>query len=172
MSESGVLAVYKYLDEVTGVMGKIKGRADFAGFEVFSPTSYHEIEHAGDFGSSPVKWFTLVGGLTGTFAGFLLPLACDYDWPLVVGGKTAGLDSITAYVIIAFELTILFGAIATIAGMLIMGRIPNPKATIYDVRTTDDHFAIFVPGIDESSEQANLLKMGGACEIRTVGANG
>ncbi len=172
MSESGVLAVYKYLDQVVDVMEKIKGRADFAGHEVFSPTSYHEIEHAGGFGSSPVKWFTLVGGMTGTISGFVLPLLCDYDWPMVVGGKTAGIYSLPAYVIIGFELTILLGAIATIAGMLVMGRIPNPKATIMDVRTTDDHFAIFVPGIDESSEQATLLRSGGASEIRTVGVNG
>ena len=34
-------------------------------------------------------------------------LAMDYDWPLVVGGKTAGLYSLPAYVIFGFELMIL-----------------------------------------------------------------
>lgn len=168
MAETGVIAVFKYLDDLTGVMEKIKGRADFSGHEVFSPTSYHEIEHAAHFSSSPVKWFTFVGAMTGTLCGFGLPLFTDYDWPLVVGGKTAGIASLPAYVVIGFELTILLGALATILGMLVMGRIPNPKATIIDKRFTNDHFGIYVPNVDVGSVQASLLKEHGAIEVRKV----
>lgn len=168
MQESGVLAIYKYLDDVVHVMEEIRGRSDFQGHEVYSPTSYHEIEHAGGFGSSPVKWFTLIGACMGTVIGFALPLATDYDWPLVVGGKSAGIASLPAYVVIGFELTILLGAIATIGGMLIMGRIPNPKATILDPSFTNDRFGVYVPKIDVDSAQAALLKKHGAIEVRKV----
>lgn len=168
--ENGIIAVFRYLDDVTKAMEQIRGRADFNGHEVFSPTSYHEIEHAAAFRPSPVRFFTLAGGMTGTITGFSLPLILDYDWPIVVGGKMAGVYSLPAYVIMGFELTILFGAIATIAGMLIMGRIPNPKKDIHDVRFSDDHFGIFVPDADESSEQAEVLRQCGATEVRRVGA--
>ena len=171
MAERGILAVFKYLDDLTHAMEVVRGRADFAGHEVFTPTSYHEIEHAAGFTSSPVKWFTLTGGLTGTIAGFALPLFTDYDWPLVVGGKTAGIASLPAYVVIGFELTILLGAIATIAGMLVMGRIPNPKTTILDKRFTNVYFGIYLPNADVSSAQASLLKEQGAIEIRGVEVN-
>jgi hypothetical protein len=166
--ESGVLAVYKYLDDLIDVMEAMKSRGDFQGHEVFSPTSYHDIEHAGGFSSSPVKWFTLIGACIGTFVGFALPLLTDYDWPIVVGGKTAGIASLPAYVIIGFELTILLGGIATIGGMLIMGRIPNPKATILDRRFTSDHFGVYVPNVNIDSTQAELLKKHGAIELRRV----
>jgi hypothetical protein len=166
--QSGILAVFKYLDDVTHAMEKIRGHADFHDHEVFSPTSYHEIEHAAGFTDSPVKWFTLVGALTGMIAGFGICLATDYDWPLVVGGKTAGVDSIIAYVVIGFELTILLGAICTILGMLVCCRIPNPKVPVLDTRFTDDHFGIFVPGVGADSAQAQKLKGFGAVEIRAV----
>lgn len=168
MSERGVLAVYKYLDDLTDAISEIRGKSEFHGYEIFSPTSYHEIEHAAGYETSPVKWFTLAGGMTGTITGFGLALACDYDWPLVVGGKTAGVYSLPSYVIMGFELTILFGAIMTITGMLVMGRLPNPKARVYDVRTTDDHFAIFVPNVDLNSSQAATLKKHGAIEMKAI----
>src|SRR5258706_3717035 len=40
----------------------------------------------------------------------------SYDWPLVVGGKPIG--SIPPYVVIMFEMTILFGALSTILGIV------------------------------------------------------
>ena len=166
----GILAIYKYLDQLVDAMEKARGRDDFKGHEVFSPTSYHEIEHAGHFGASAVRWFTLTGAMLGTISGFALALGMDYDWPLVVGGKTAGFPSIIAYVVIGFELTILLGGLATIIGMLVMGRIPNPKQRILDPRFTDDRFGVFVPHADLNSEAARILRDCGAEEVRTVEA--
>ncbi len=166
--DDGIIAIFKYLDLVCGAIEKIRERGDFAGHEVFSPTSYHEIEHACGFGASPVRYFTLIGALTGTCVGFGLALACDWDWPIVVGGKTAGIYSLPAYVVLGFECTILLGVISTILGMLLMGRIPNPKRKVLDERTTDDRFAIFVPGARMGSPQAQFLKECGAEEVRST----
>jgi len=163
----GVMAIYQYLDDFTEVLSHIEKKSDFAGHEIYTPVSYHEIiEHAEKiYGPSEVRWFTLVGALTGIASGFALPLGMDWDWPIVMGGKTAGVYSLPAYMIFVFELMVLFGAIATIMGMLIMGRLPNPKAKIRDKRVSDDRFAIFVPGIAIDSEQARMLKQWGAEEV-------
>lgn len=168
--KSGILAVFQYLDHLTGAMEKINHRTDFAGHEVFSPTSYHEIEHAAHFEPSPVRLYTLVGALTGVCTGFALALGLDYDWPIVVGGKQGGLYSLPAYVVIGFECTILFGAICTILGMLVHCKIPNPKTKILDERITDDRFAIFVPNAGLDSPQAKFLKEAGADEIKVCEA--
>lgn len=166
----GILAIYQYLDHVCEAIEKVRDRDDFAGHEVFSPTSYHELEHASGFGASPVRFFTLAGGLTGMFGGFALCLLLDYDWPLIVGGKSAGFYSLPAYVVVGFECTILLGAIATIIGMLVMGRIPDPKKPVLDTRTTNDRFAIFVPEASPDGPQAELLKECGAEEVRVIGS--
>ncbi len=167
-SDKGIIAFYRYLDTACHAIEQVKDRSDFLGHEVFSPTSYHEIEHACGFGASPVRFFTLTGGLTGVCFGFFLALITDWDWPMVVSGKTPGIYSIPAYVVIGFECTILFGAIATILGMLVMGRIPNPKRRVLDARTTDDLFAIFVPGATLDGPQARILKEYGAEEVRAT----
>ncbi len=166
--DQGIIAIFRHLDTVCDAIQKVRQRPDFAGHEVFSPTSYHEIEHACGFGASPVRAFTLCGALTGTVSGFALALACDWSWPIVVGGKTPGIYSLPAYVVIGFECTILFGAIATILGMLVMGRIPNPNRRVLDVRTTDDRFAIYLPGGRLDSPQAAFLKECGAEEVRNT----
>ncbi len=167
-TDKGVIAIYQYLDTFCEAIEKVRSREDFAGHECFSPTSYHEVEHASGFGPSPVRVFTLVGGLTGMMLGFGLCLITDWDWPLIVGGKAPGIASLPAYVVIGFECTILLGAIATIAGMLILGRIPNPKRKVLDPRITDDRFAIFVPNVGTDSNQAQLLKDTGAEEVRAT----
>ncbi len=163
--KEGIVAIFKYLDDTCDAIEKVKGRSDFAGHEVLSPTSYHEIEHAKGYGASPVRFFTLTGALLGVCTGFAMPLLMDYDYPLVVGGKTAGLPSLPAYFVFGFELMILFGAIATILAMLFLGRLPDPKKQVYDPRTTDDHFAIYVPGANVDGPQAALLKECGAIEV-------
>ena len=167
-SDKGIIAFYRYLDTLCHAVEHVRDRSDFADHEVLSPTSYHEIEHACGFGASPVRYFTLAGGLTGVSFGFLIALLTDWDWPMVVSGKTPGIYSIPAYVVIGFECTILFGAIATILGMLVMGRIPNPKRRVLDPRTTDDLFAIFVPGATLDGPQARLLKEYGADEVKAT----
>lgn len=166
----GVLAVFKYLDDLVEAIEKGRDRSDFKGYDVYSPTSYHEIEEACQFGKSHVRFFTLVGAMTGTISGFALALLMDYDWPIIVGGKMAGFYSVIAYVIFGFELTILLGGTATIAGMLFMGKMPNPTQRILDRRFTDDHFGIFVPNAHLDGDQAKLLKECGAQEIKLIEA--
>ncbi len=163
----GVMAIFQYFDQFTEVLEKIQTEKKFAGHEIYSPVSYHELmDHAEKlYGPSEVRWFTLVGALTGIASGFALPLGMDWDWPIVVGGKTAGIYSMPAYFIFVFELMVLFGAIATIMGMLVLGRIPNPEAKIRDKRLSDDRFGIFVPGVSVDSEQAQMLKQWGAEDV-------
>ena len=89
------------------------------------PHPDHDIEHLVEqyWKPSKLKFFTLAGALTGCITGYVFPIWSAYDWPLITGGKP--LSSIPAYTIIAFELTILFGALFSLAGLLLMGRLPR-----------------------------------------------
>jgi molybdopterin-containing oxidoreductase family membrane subunit len=82
----------------------------------------------------------------------------------VVGGKPVG--SVLPYVVIAFELTILFGALATILGLIVhawFGTKPAP----YDPRFSDDHIGVFVPCSSERRSQVEqALKASGAVDVR------
>ena len=72
---------------------------------------------------SNVRMFTLAGGLTGCLGAFLFTTWMSIDYPIRVSAKP--LVSIPSFIVIAFECTILLGAIFTLLGMLSLSRIPN-----------------------------------------------
>ena len=93
--------------------------------KIVIPNPDHDIEHLVENYKAPskLKYFTLIGGLTGCFTGFFITAWTSLDWELVTGGKP--FLSWPAYVIIAFELTILLGALSSFAGLLILGKLPK-----------------------------------------------
>ena len=105
-SVPGVLASFEHIDSATDAIRglRAKGHRDLT---VYTSHPNHEVEEAVGHTNSPVRLFTLIGGLTGCTAGFAMTIWMSRDWPLLVGGKTIG--SIPPYVVIAFELTILPG---------------------------------------------------------------
>jgi hypothetical protein len=84
----------------------------------------------------------------------------------VTGGKP--IISIPAWVIIAFELTILFGALSTILGLFIQMRLPNRNLMqVYDPRFTTDRFGILItPPAGRVAEVRQIMQESGAAEIR------
>jgi hypothetical protein len=132
---------------------------------VYSPSPNHELEEALNHGVSPVRLFTLIGGLTGCAAGFGMTIWMSYDWPVLVGGKP--IASIPPYVVIAFELTILLGALSTVAAVALFSVLMGKRGVAYDPRFSDDQIGIFVPaGSEDSGRVENLLRSAGAIEVR------
>ncbi len=92
---------------------------------IYTPYPVHEVDEILKEKPSGVRIFTLLGALTGTITGFAFTIFTVLHWPLIVGGKP--LVSIPAFVIIAFELTILFGALSTMLGFLLISGLPSIK---------------------------------------------
>ncbi|MGH7511594.1 MAG: DUF3341 domain-containing protein [Gemmatimonadales bacterium] len=161
----GVLASFVYLDAAVEAIRALRagGHRDLV---VYSAAPLHEIEEALDHSVSPVRLFTLIGGLTGCAAGFGMTIWMSLDWPLIVGGKT--IASIPPYVVIAFELTILLGALSTVAAMVFFSAVMGKRGIAYDPRYSDDLIGIFVPGGADQVEQ--LLRKAGAVEVRREAA--
>jgi len=132
----------------------------------FTPTPNHTIEQLLQTSTSPVRAFVLVGGILGCVAGFALPIYTVYDWPLITGGKP--LIAIPAFVVIAFELTILFAAIAGMLGFLGLAGLPQTRVPLRDVRFSNDHFGIAVRCTNAQVETVRAkLEEAGAIEIQT-----
>ena len=110
----GVLASFVHVDAAADAIRALRARGH-RNLVVYSAAPNHEIEEALDQSVSPVRLFTLIGGLTGCAAGFGMTIWMSLDWPLLVGGKT--IASIPPYVVIGFELTILLGALSTVAAV-------------------------------------------------------
>jgi hypothetical protein len=133
---------------------------------VYTPTPRHEFEHAIKAKHSPVRLFTLFGGLFGATCGYWIAIwASDY-WALVVGGKPVA--SWVPYTIFGFEVMVLFGALSTVAGLFINSRIPRITMTVgYDGRFSGGDYGVWVDCPPANAAQAEaLLKDSGAVEVR------
>lgn len=162
--EDGVLGVFAEVDAAVEAIEKLRA-AGLKRIVTFSPMPSHDLEHALHVGQSPVRLFTLVGGLTGAATGFALPTWTSMDWPLVTGGKP--IISIPPMVIIAFELTILFAALSTIAGLFINARLPRAKTqVIYDPRFSAGHFGVFVSANGNAQKARDIMQAAGAVSVR------
>ena len=162
----GVLGVFGHLDATVDAIERLKADR-YPDITVYSPIPRHEIESALDQPVSPVRMWTLVGGMSGCGIGAWLTLYMSYDWPVVVGGKPIG--SIPPYVIVMFEMSVLFGALSTILGILLNALHARRRLGViaYDPRFTNDKFGIFVPcGRDRAGTVETLLKGLGAEEVR------
>jgi Alternative complex III, ActD subunit len=164
----GVLASFVHVDAATDAIRALRARGH-RNLVVYSAAPNHEIEEALDQGVSPVRLFTLIGGLTGCAAGFGMTIWMSLDWPLIVGGKT--IASIPPYVVIAFELTILLGALSTVTAVALFSVLMGKRGVAYDPRYSDDQIGIFVPGgTDQQAAVEQLLRSAGAVEVRREAA--
>jgi hypothetical protein len=138
----GLLASFDYLDAIVDAIHDLR-KAGFSELTAYSPFPEHHIEEALGHGQSIVRVWTLVGGLTGAATGFALTTWTSMEWPLITGGKP--IVSIPAYVVIAFELTILFGALSTVIGLFVNARLPNVKSSVvYDPEFGAGRFGLYV----------------------------
>lgn len=138
----GILGIFSHMDTLIAAIKHFKanGRKNL---KVFSPAPLHDIENVLDEKVSPVRYFTLVGGLTGCAFGYILTSYTSLDWVLPTSGKP--IVSPVAFTVIAFEMTILFGAVFTLFGIILNAKLFSKRKTIYDDRFTVDKFGIFIP---------------------------
>jgi ActD protein len=162
-----VLGVFEHVDTTVRALEELKGKG-YHDLTVYTPVPVHEIEDVveRDRPVSGVRLFTLVGALTGTTSGFLLTIWSAMQWGLITGGKPVA--SIPPFVVIAFELTILFGGIATLIGLVVLGRLPKLRPSeAFDPRFTNDRFGVAVHcAPDRTPSVREILKQAGAEEVR------
>ena len=161
----GVLGAFRELDAAVSAIEALK-ESKIGEIRVFSPTPRHELENAIDPGPSPVRRFTLIGGLAGATFGYWIAIwASDY-WPLVVGGKA--IASWVPYTVFGFEMMVLIGALSTVVGLLITSRVPRLTLMVgYDPRFSHGDYGVWVECAPERAAAAEeLLRAAGAVEVR------
>ncbi len=137
-----VIGFFSELDPLLSAirMARERGHKDLC---TISPVPLHGVDEALGARRSPVRRYTLAGGLFGLLVGWALTIGSVEHYPLIVGGKP--LISLTPFGVIAYICTILFGALATVAGMLIHAQLPRVRAGRgYDPRLTGNRFGLQV----------------------------
>jgi len=164
-----LLGVFDDPLQVAEAVRRLRGRG-FSRLEVYAPAPFAEIEAAVDPKPSPVRLFTLVGGLLGAFTGYAMTIWMSLNWPIVIGGKPFA--AIPPYTVIAFELTVLFGGIFTLIGLLAVGRLPAIKLDpAYSARFSGDEFGVAIDVPDRDVQEVEgVLRAHQAKEVSLVPA--
>ncbi|MFL5576296.1 MAG: DUF3341 domain-containing protein [Gemmatimonadaceae bacterium] len=161
----GVLGAFRELDAAVEAIEELK-QQKYVDINVYSPTPRHELEEAVHPPTSPVRRFTLIGGLLGCTFGYWIAIWCSRYWPLVVGGKA--IASWVPYTVFGFEVMVLIGGLSTVAGLFINSRVPRLTMTVgYDPRFSHGDYGIFVEAApDRLSAAEAVLRKHGAVEVR------
>lgn len=164
-----VLGTFVRLEALHSALSQLRERdRGWRVLEVYSPVPSHRIEETLMPGQSAVRIFTLTGGAVGAVGGTLLAIWSSLKWNLITGGKP--IVSVPPFAIIGFELTLLLGALATVAGFLVHARLLRfRKDPYYDPRFSEDHFGLLIAGPQQqAAEIADFLRSAGAKEVRVV----
>jgi len=164
-----IKAVYKHLDALMEGIQALK-KAGIRDFTVLTPLPRHEVEELIYEGEpSPVRWFTLLGGMFGGTMAFSLASMTHANWPMILpGGKPV--VSIPPFMVITFEGTILWASLFTFYGMMLMCRLPArglPKVITEDSRFSNDRFGIVLEHVGTHNEKKvkDILHHSGAEEV-------
>jgi len=162
-----VMAIFTYLDDLLGAIGIMRQRGVEIS-DVHSPAFHQEILTAVGAKRSPVRFFTLTGGILGVLTGFGLAIYTAIQWHFIVSGKPP--VPRVPYVIEGFEFCILFSVLFNLGGMLLLSRLPKHKLPKhYDVRLTEDRYGLFIRCPEaEHGEIRRLLQEAGAEEINDL----
>jgi hypothetical protein len=77
-----------------------------------------------------LRFFALFGGIAGFGSGLALTIYSVLSWPIIVGGKP--IVSLPPFLLIGYLLTILFGALGSFAGFLLLARLPSGRSLAAD----------------------------------------
>ena len=164
MSEIQILGVFDASAKAAAAARAL--RTDRVGHvTAYAPAFDHTLDAALGPGKSPVRAFTLAGGILGCALGFAFPIYTVLDWPIMTGGKA--IVSLPPFVVIAFELTILFAALMTVAGFLLSSGLPRLRSAPYDPRFSQDRWGVLVTcATDRAAAVRAHLTQAGAEEVR------
>lgn len=135
---------YRFKDEhsyVEKLEELVRDGVPIRSIEGYSPIPVVEAEEILREKPTFVRWFAILGALGGTTLGYFLTIYSISRYTMIVGGKPP--VSLLPYTVIAFELTILLGSLATFIGFLLNARLPYFPRILNPVEYGDE-FTIVV----------------------------
>ena len=125
--------------------------------EAYSPFPIEELSEALHLPRNKLPLIVLILGLLGALTGYLMQYYVTViHFPINIGGRP--LHSWPAYIIITFELTILFAAFGAVLGLLALCGLPMPYHPVFNVPrfalASRDRFFLCIEATDPLFDRA------------------
>lgn len=164
MSNAVVIGSFKTAEGALDAVGALR-QGGFTNAMLYSPVNAEEIQNEHSPASRSIGFLAFGGAAAGAMLGLVLTIHTSKQWPLMTGGQP--IVSMPPFLVISFELTILFGVLATLSGLFWGIRRTKLDSKFYDPRFSVDRFGVYVSCGQERAEIArNLLSSAGAEEVR------
>jgi len=143
--------------------------ASIKGFHTFSPFPSEKMAEAVDevreWGKSSVRKFVLAGGITGAITALVMTVGTSWEWNLNTGGRP--IASITPYIVIIFEMMILFGVLGAVTSFFVKSGLPSfEPSSGYRTRFGADRFGLVVITAESDSAKIEaMMRDAGAEEV-------
>lgn len=145
--------------------------AGYRKIDAYSPFPIEELAEAIGFHRDGVALVTLVGGLLGMFSGYLLQYWIHaINYPINVGGRP--FNSWPAFIVVTFEMTILFAGLSAVFGMLALNGLPMPYHPAFNVErfvfASKDRFFLIIFSSDANYDAVATRRFLESLEPRSI----
>ena len=165
----GLVAEFESADQLLEATRRTREEG-FRRFDAYTPFPVHGLAEATGMRHTRLPMVVFVGGVIGALTGFSLQFwAQAVDYPLHFSGRP--LAAWPAYIVISFELTILFAAIATVVGILAMSGLPQPYHALFNVErfqlASRDRFFLAIEARDKRFDREDTRRF-----LESLGSSG
>ncbi len=108
-------------------------QAGYRRIDAYSPFPIEAVTAALAIRDNRVPLFTLLGGLLGAATGYFMQVIANRAFPIDIGGRP--LVAPPAFMLITFELMVLFAVTFSIGSMLLINRLPRLNHPLFDIES-------------------------------------
>lgn len=146
----GLLAEFNRPERLIDAVKQTRAKG-FSSIDAYSPYPLEEMKAAMGLDENIIPWLTLGGGVLGAAIAFGLQLYTNWVFPIEIGGRP--IQAWQPFMMITFELAVLFSVSAAIFGMLILNRLPRLHHPVFDIRefhlAASEKFFLIIFGNDK-----------------------
>ena len=173
MKRAGLYGVMAEFDSTTDLVAAANRtrEAGYKRIDAYSPFPVEGLAEAIGFHHDEVPLVVLIGALIGGLSGYLMQYWISaVSYPINVGGKPY--HSWPAFIVVTFEMTILFGGIFAVLGMLALNGLPMPYHPVFNVErfssASKDRFFLIVFSTDTKYDPTTTRRFLEALNPRSV----
>ena len=169
----GLMAEFESPKALVAAAREVRERG-YRRVEAYSPFPIEEVNEALGLHHNRLPMLVLMGGILGGLTGYLMQYyLAVVAFPINIGGRP--LHSWPSFIIITFELTILFAALTTVLGLLGLCGLPMPYHPVFNVPrfalASRDRFFLCIESRDplfDRRDTAEFLSSLGPREVNEV----